>query len=507
MDKTTWLTRLLARVAFERVELPVTINIEKRLYFSSYWQSLFDSSSSPPFNLLLSLEFIGALNIRRLKDALDELIHRHTALRSVFHIARDVSAEERKTAVLNFVRSRTFAPGLFRHSIMRTCAVPFATINVESGQKGYDRVLESIGVREILSAIPVDRAPLFRATLIKLNSTRHVLFIAISHLISDALSLNNMKTELRDIYVALATRKRAILSDRPFQFSDFAVWQQSFLSGPASEPSIEYWRQQWRLYGEQAATPCESMVTPPNERSRGAGKGVRVESLIDATTSRQLKEFAKSRHLTPFMLFFAGLCLAVADINSSDQVGVWVSLSNRKFRNSERSIGWFVNTHLLCVDLSECSTVGDLLSRVRNTVLSGMKHQDVPAHHIWNTSGRVPLCLGRHGSLRFEYTRYDSDLAFPLDDRADPKLHVVEKTVLREPGIPDRTLTAKVLDNSGRSELSITSDGNLIRDEVLHTLIDNWNAATCKLAQSDDHCSVPRIESPKAESHMFRPGV
>jgi len=308
--------------------------------------------------------------------------------------------------------------------------------------------------------------------------------MAISHLISDALSLSIIKTELRDTYVALGTRKRAIPSDCPFQFSDFAVWQQSFLSGPASEPSIEYWRQQWSIY-EQAAAPCESMVTHPNERSRGTGKGVRVESLIDATTSRQLKAFAKSRHITPFMLFFAGLCLAVADINSSDQVGVWVSLSSRKFRNSERSIGWYVNTHLLCVDLSECSTVGDLLSRVRNTVLSGIKHQGVPAHHIWNTSGRVPLSLGRYGSLRFEYTRCDSNLPFPLDDGADSKLHIVEKSVLRKPGIPDRTLTAKVLDNSGRSELSIASDGNLVRDEVLHTLMDNWSVTTCKLAQSE----------------------
>jgi hypothetical protein len=501
MDKTIWLTRLLARVAFERAELPLTINVEKRLYFDDSWKSL--HGSNPPFNLLLSLEFMGELNIRKLKDALDELVHRQEIFRSILHIARDVSIEKRKTAVLNFVRTGTFAPGLFRHSIMRSCATPLSIIDFESGQKDYDHLLESIGIREILSPIPLDRAPLFRATLIKLSSTRHVLLIAISHLISDAISLNNIKTELRDIYVALAARKRTAPSDSSFQFSDFAAWQQSFLRGPASEPSIEYWRQQWSLY-EHAAVPCEPMVTPLDMRSKGTGKPNHVESFIDETTSKQLKEFAKSRRITPFMLFFASLGLAIASVNNRDEVGIWVSLSNRTLRNSERGIGWFVNTHLLCVDLSHCAGIEDLLSRVRNTVLSGIKHQRVPAHHIWNIAGRIPLRLRRPGSVRFEYARSDSSLPFPLNNSADPELHLVEKSVLREPGIPDKTLSAKVLDNSGRLELSIASDGNLVGSEALHTLMDTWNAITCELAQSKNDFLIPWIPDTKTEGHNLR---
>ncbi len=87
--------------------------------------------------------------------------------------------------------------------------------------------------------MPFDLAtgPLLRASVLRLAPEKHLVVLAMHHVVGDEWSGEILRRELDALY-----RGRP-LPELPVQYADFAVWQREWLSGAVLDGQLAYWRE------------------------------------------------------------------------------------------------------------------------------------------------------------------------------------------------------------------------------------------------------------------------
>jgi hypothetical protein len=151
-----------------------------------------------------SLRLLGRLDVRRLRDAIECIAHRHEPLRT------------RIAASPDGPRQLIDAPLAFE--------LPLVDISNSHSDRRED--LARTEAEEFISE-EVDLAigPLFAARLFRLAQQDHVLVLGVDHFISDAVSFSILTSELLTLYREREPSENHSLPQLTVQFPDFAVWQ------------------------------------------------------------------------------------------------------------------------------------------------------------------------------------------------------------------------------------------------------------------------------------------
>ncbi|WP_203854783.1 non-ribosomal peptide synthetase, partial [Dactylosporangium siamense] len=236
-------------------------------------------------------------------------------------------------------------------------------------------------------AVPFDLAagPLFRATLLRIAPDRHMLALAMHHVVGDEWSVPILRRELEALYAGAA------LPPLPVQYADFAAWQRQWLTGDVLAEQVGFWRE--RLSGAP-------LLELPADRPRPAvwspaGGAVRFD-VPDEVTAR-LRAVARDAGASMFMTLFGAFTVLLSRYTGQDDIVVGTPIANRNRAEVEDLIGFFVNTLVLRTDLSGDPTFADLVGRVRAQALAAFEHQDLPFERLVDELGvardrsRAPL--------------------------------------------------------------------------------------------------------------------
>ncbi len=126
----------------------------------------------------------------------------------------------------------------------------------------------------------LERAPLLRARLLRLDEQEHWLLLTLHHIVTDGWSMGVLSRELSALYAAHVGGRRAPLAELPVQYADYAVWQREWLQGEVLEQQLAYWRK------ALAGVP---MLELPTDRPRPASpsfRGGRIKFEIDEALTR-----------------------------------------------------------------------------------------------------------------------------------------------------------------------------------------------------------------------------
>ncbi|MGB8953801.1 MAG: amino acid adenylation domain-containing protein [Tumebacillaceae bacterium] len=223
----------------------------------------------------------------------------------------------------------------------------------------------------------LQRDRLFRAHLIGLHATDHVLTLTMHHIVADGWSIGILLDELRTIYVAICQGEVPASPSLPIQFADYAVWQRAMMQGDAYERKVAFWKE--RLGGK---IPTLKLPTdrprPMLQTTRGS-----VEKLIfSQELSAKIRQFAEKERVTPFVLLLTALYVLLFRYTDETDLVIGSTVADRERAEVSRLIGFFVNTIALRVQIGEQMSFNQLLGLVRQEFYDALSNSDVPFEKV-----------------------------------------------------------------------------------------------------------------------------
>lgn len=309
------------------------------------------SPRSDAYNIPLTIRLTGALDSDALGATFDEIVSRHASLRTRF-VSRDGAPVQLIAASSDGILALT----------------DLSTEPQEQRERLLARRLEALrsGVFDL------ERGPLLRAELLRLDDDDHVLALVMHHIVTDGWSLGVLFRELSVLYRAFSAGKPSPLPSLPLQYPDYAVWQRQWLVGETLEEQLSYWQE--RLEGALVLALPTSYPRADVQTFAGA----RVQTVLGSSISQQAGALAQAEGATLFMTLLTGFVMLLEHYTGQDDIVVGSPIANRTRTELEGLVGFFVNMLALRVDAGGAPTFRELLARVRETALGAYAHQDVP---------------------------------------------------------------------------------------------------------------------------------
>ncbi|HEY0737024.1 MAG TPA: amino acid adenylation domain-containing protein [Herpetosiphonaceae bacterium] len=230
---------------------------------------------------------------------------------------------------------------------------------------------------EIARPFDLARGPLWRASLLRLDDTTHLLVLALHHILADGWSLGLLIAELSALYSAEHSGTAAVLPPLPIQYADYALWQRAWMQGDVLAAQLDYWRSQ--LGG---APPLLDLPTdrprPPIQTFHGATHPVLLPEALVAG----LRAVSRREGTTLFMTLLAGFQTLLARYSGQDDILVGSPIAGRTQAAAESLIGCFINTLVLRADLAGNPPFRALLAQVRERCLGAYAHGDLPFEQL-----------------------------------------------------------------------------------------------------------------------------
>jgi hypothetical protein len=302
------------------------------------------------YNLQLTLRIDGPLNVKVLRRCLDQIIGRHSVLRTCFRVVHG--------------QPRAVVAGQLTLPMRATCL---------TGRPDVDRQAIELAAQEALEPFDLEHGPLVRARIIQVAADRHLLCWTTHHIVADDRSHWLMMRELAQLYPAMSAGEPSPLPPLPLQYWDYVSWQRRQLQDATTDRELAYWRR------TLADAPLTS--TFPWDAARSAVpvfRGSRRAYALPARLTSAIDQFARRERVTPFMVLLAGLQALLHCCGGQDDIVIGVPTAGRGRAEFEDLVGPFVNTLPIRVTLAENMPFTELLRRVRAVAIEAYQHQEIP---------------------------------------------------------------------------------------------------------------------------------
>ena len=306
---------------------------------------------SAQYHVPVAFRLAGSLQVETLRNALQQLIERHDALRARF--------ESRDGRPVQIVQPS---------ATVSLPVIDLVSIAETTRQAELTRLLREEATRPFdLSA-----GPLLRVSLLQLAADDYVLLLTAHHIIADGWSMELLLRELGLSYTARASGRGVALDPLAIRYGVYLEQQHRALRGPVMESQLAFWRKQL------ADLPLLDLPTDCVGRGEESDRGATLSFAFSAELSQALLRIGRRQGATTFVTLMAALQTFLRRHTGQDDFGIGFPIANRLSREVENLVGCFVNTLVLRADLSDDPPFTALLARVRSRALEAYAHQAAP---------------------------------------------------------------------------------------------------------------------------------
>ncbi|WP_138506146.1 non-ribosomal peptide synthetase, partial [Nostoc sp. PA-18-2419] len=327
-------------------QLPLSF-AQQRLWFLDKLQP-----NSAFYNVPIALRLVGTLKVAALQQSLQEIIHRHEALRTNF-----ITVDGQPTQVIQTQTNWTVSVVDLNH-------LPTSE---------QEDALQQLTKQQAIQSFNLATEPLVRATLIVLSQTEYALLMCMHHIVFDGWSVGVFLQELAALYNTHSQGQSLSLTPLPIQYADFAIWQRNWLQGDVLQTQLDYWQQQL------ASAPA--LLSLPTDRPRPALQtfaGAYQQFALSVELTDKLVKLSQEQGCTLFMTLLAAYDTLLYRYTGQEDILVGSPIASRDRSEIEGLIGFFVNTLVMRSNLADNPTFSELLLRVREVALSAYAHQNLP---------------------------------------------------------------------------------------------------------------------------------
>jgi amino acid adenylation domain-containing protein/FkbM family methyltransferase len=301
------------------------------------------------YTVVGALRLVGELDVDVLRASLTDVVARHEALRTVFGSVDGEPVQLIVPAGEVELRVRDLGP---------------------AGAAAGAAELGELVWRAVGGPFDVARGPLLRGLLVRLGPARHLLVVAVHHIVCDGWSLGLLLSEISERYRARSGGASQPLPELPIQYGDYARWQRDWVAGPELAEQVDYW------------TRALAGLTPlalPTDRPRPAVQSFRGATVpVELDVVAQVRRLAQESGATEFMVLLTAYIVLLARWSGQSDLAVGSPVATRPWPELEQLVGFFVNMLVLRADVPAGATFRELLAQVREATLAAHAHRDVP---------------------------------------------------------------------------------------------------------------------------------
>ncbi len=312
--------------------------------------------SSIAYHIAVTLNIEGELHRVALQEALNALLERHQALRTVVTEVGGKAAQKVRPATAFALR-----------------VADLQELAPRPQQQAMQRCVEE----ELRAPFDLREGPLIRGVLLQTAVNQHLLLLVMHHIVSDGWSVNVLLRELGIFYDKQCGRQSPELPPLPLQYVDYARWQRQAASDSRAGERLGYWVR--HLRGAPALLELPTDRPRPQMQSH---RGATLPVTVDLELTRALKSLSRRHELTLAMTLQVAWAILLARLSGQNDVVIGMPVTNRPRSELEGLVGFFVNTVAVRMCMDDDPGVAQLLRRSKGTLLDAYSHQDVPLDHV-----------------------------------------------------------------------------------------------------------------------------
>jgi amino acid adenylation domain-containing protein/non-ribosomal peptide synthase protein (TIGR01720 family) len=308
-----------------------------------------DEAVSRAYNETVVLRMDGALNLEALQEALQEVVHRHEALRTTFSPQGDFQYVAATAAV--DISVEKLADGSPDERQAR-----IAAWLSKAGQEAFDLV----------------HGPLMRARILQLEEQQHLLLLSFHHLIADGWSIGVIVRELSICYAAALQGNDGQLSP-PMPYRRYVEWLAKPQQSTKMDEAEIYWLEQF--------SDSFPLLDLPADRPRRANRnytGARQQVTIDATLYKDLKRWSARHKSTLFTTLLTGYMALLHRLSEQWDIVVGIPVAGQTSVEGETLVGHCVNFLPLRSQVTADTPFPEHLATVKKILLAAHKYQLYP---------------------------------------------------------------------------------------------------------------------------------
>ncbi|APH47821.1 non-ribosomal peptide synthetase [Bacillus amyloliquefaciens] len=295
--------------------------------------------ASTSYNVPAVLLLEGSVDKNRLEEAMQALINRHETLRTSFDMA---DGEVVQTIHKN---------------------VSFELETAEGREEDAEELTKAF-----IRPFALNRAPLVRSKLIRLEEDRHLLLIDMHHIITDGSSMGIFIGDLAKLYQGTELELPKI------HYKDFSVWQREKANLDQHEA---YWLDTFK--GDLPVLDLPLDFPRPAERSF---EGERVIFGLDKQVTAQIKKLLADTDTTMYMFLLAAFQVLLSKYSGQEDIIVGSPAAGRQHPDLQDVPGMFVNTVALRSHPAGKKTFKQFLDEVKTASLQAFEHQSYPLEEL-----------------------------------------------------------------------------------------------------------------------------
>jgi len=364
------LRRLVAGQPTAVVEFPLSA---MQLFFWEFEQ-LHPGSTAwhSPFAFWLDSQ----VDLGRLREALEEIVHRYSILRSRLAV-REGEPLQGIVPIAHF-------------------ELPVYPLNHADWQSQI-----RAEARRPFSDLPIS------AAVFDGGSNQRALLVTLHHRVLDGISSRLLFERLEKAYVALTQQQPLQLPDDT-SYSDFVSFEREWLQSAEAEQYRAWWCRQFPQGIPPLSLPTEAAPLA-GAANQGASLGCEIPAVEWNTLVRRCQELT----LTPTIACLSAWVLLLARRCDQTEVAITLPVAGRLQPQFAESIGTYLNLIPLCVEISDQTRMADLWHQVQQLIAEALDRATLPLPEIL---AAIPGKASLHA-------------AFYGQTWAEPETH----TVLRQP--------------------------------------------------------------------------
>ncbi len=310
---------------------------------------------STAYNMPWVFAFSGQFDVEAFTKAVQAVADRHESLRTVFVVVE----------------------GEPNQKIIRDFRFQLEQEDLRKDASGIPQEIEEktrkLFVDFANSAFDLEKSPLFRFKLVRMEAQRYLLMFNIHHIITDGWSTGTLFNEMIILYNAFLKDQENPLPPLHLQYKDYSAWHNALIEEGSFDHSGQYWLEK--------LSDKPNGIELPLDHPRGVIQtfnGGRVPFVIDEEKTLALHRIGREEDVTLFMVLLSLVNLFMYRYTGQEDILIGSPIAGRRSPELHPLVGFLVNTLVYRNRVEPSQTFRHLLANIKKEALECFEYQDYP---------------------------------------------------------------------------------------------------------------------------------